>query len=195
MTVSTRQVAVLALWCLGTAGLAACGGETPPAPSAADESSVPADSSTEGDESAAAPDVDPDSVTASYDPGSSPADTVTTYLAAMAAHEGSPDLDLYTDASRERMAGRTMGPGPMDTLVRTYGACPAPEAREQGDYAVVEHPGEDGCCSPWFLERGADGLWRLDFVAMGEAIRFDDHNQWRIANRAALGPYAFAFDQ
>lgn len=193
MAVSTRKVAVLALWCLGAAGLAACGGAKPPAAAPADESSVSADSSTEDDGTAAAG-VDPDPVTAAYDPGSSPTDTVTTYLAAMAAHEGSPDLDLYTDGSRERMGGRSMGRGPMDTLVRTYGACPAPEAREQGDYAVVAHPGEDGRCSPWFLERGADGLWRLDFVAMGESIRFDDHNRWRIADRPALGPYAFAFD-
>ncbi len=187
---------LIVLGCLAMAGLPACGdGASPGA-----EPPGPAVGTGDGREDAdveAESDVDEDaaSTSASHEPGPSPTDTVAAYLAAMADHDGSPDLDLYTADSRGRMAGRALGRGQMDNLVRAYGECPGTQAREQGDYAVVEHPGDSGRCSPWFLERGMDGLWRLDFVAMGAAIRFDGRNQWRIADRAALGPYAFAFDE
>ena len=126
--------------------------------------------------------------------GSTPIDTVEAYLSAMAAHDGSGDLDIYTESSRSMMAGQRMNARQMDTLVGIYRDCPPFESRELDDHAVVMHPGENGQCSPWFLERGPDGRWRLDLVAMRDAIRFDDRNRWRIADRGSLAGYAFAFD-
>ena len=50
--------------------------------------------------------------------------------------------------------------------------------------------------APWFVGQGAaDGLWRLDLLTMQRAIRFDTRNRWRLAEPAALGPFAFAFVQ
>jgi hypothetical protein len=125
----------------------------------------------------------------------SPIDTVTAYLDAMAARDGSPDLDLYTPATREMLTGHVATRGQMDNLVRTYRSCPEARVREQGDFAVVDYPGDSGRCSPWFLERSADGRWRLDLLTMQRAVRFDTRNRWHIAAPEALGEYAFAFDR
>ena len=125
----------------------------------------------------------------------SPLDTVSAYLAAMAAHDASPDLDLYTPATREMMTGHLVTRGQMGNLVRTYEACPQPRVREQGEFAVVDYPGDSGRCSPWFLESGADGRWRLDLLTMQSAVRFDTQNRWRIAAPEALGDYRFAFER
>jgi uncharacterized protein len=125
----------------------------------------------------------------------SPLETVTAYLEAMAAHDGSSDLDLYTPATRAMMAGQVVTRGQMDNLVRSYQDCPQARVREQGDFAVVDYPGDPGRCAPWFLARGADGLWRLDLLTMQRVVRFDTGNRWRIAAPEALGEYAFAFDR
>jgi len=124
-----------------------------------------------------------------------PLGTVAAYLGAMAAHEASPDLDLYTPETRAMLSGHVVTRGQMDNIVRTYRDCPAAQVSEQGGFAVVEHPGDSGRCAPWFLTRGPDGLWRLDLLVMQRAVRFDTRNQWRVAAPEALGDYAFAFDR
>lgn len=126
--------------------------------------------------------------------GETPLDTVAAYLAAMAAHDGSPELDLYTAGTRKMMKGHVVTRAQMDNMVRTYRDCPGAQARESGDVAVVEHPGESGRCAPWFLRRGADGLWRLDLLTMQRTVRFDTRNRWHIAAPESLGDYAFAFE-
>jgi len=124
----------------------------------------------------------------------SPLATVTAYLAAMAAHDASSDLDLYTPETRAMMAGHVVTRGQMDSLARSYQDCPQARLREEGDFAVVDYPGDPGRCAPWFLARGPDGKWRLDLLTMQRAVRFDTRNRWRIAVPEALGEYAFAFD-
>ena len=121
----------------------------------------------------------------------SPLETVAAYLAAMAAHEASPDLDLYTPETRAMLSGHVVTRAQMDNLVRTYRDCPAAQVSEQGGFAVVEHPGDSGRCAPWFLARGPDGLWRLDLVVMQRAVRFDTRNRWRVAAPENLGDFAF----
>ena len=68
--------------------------------------------------------------------------------AAMAAYDGSPDLDLYSNATREMLSGHVMTRAQMDNLVHTHCDCPAPWLREQGGFAVVDHPGDAGGCAP-----------------------------------------------
>jgi len=121
----------------------------------------------------------------------SPLETVAAYLAAMAAHEASPDLDLYTPETRAMLSGHVVTRAQMDNLVRTYRDCPAAQVSEQGGFAVVEHPGDSGRCAPWFLARGPDGLWRLDLMVMQRAVRFDTRNRWRVAAPENLGDFAF----
>jgi uncharacterized protein len=124
-----------------------------------------------------------------------PVDTIAAYLAAMAAHDATASLDLYTVETRATMAGHVVTRAQMDNIVRAYRDCPPPRVRRQGDFAVVDHPGDLGGCAPWFLERGVDGLWRLDLLTMQRAVRFDTRNHWHIAAPEALGDYAFAFDR
>ena len=173
--------------------------ETAIATSALDEPGVVASSAGGGAESKAGVGrgYDRPIATVASDSGAkaSPLDTVTVYLAAMAAHDGSSDLDLYTPETRAMMAGHVVTRGQMDNLVRSYQDCPQARVREQGGFAVVTYPGDPaGRCAPWFLARGADGLWRLDLLTMQRAVRFDTRNRWRIAAPEMLGKYAFAFD-
>ncbi len=169
------------------------------ATSALDEREAVASSAGAGAESKAGvgSGYDRPTATAATDAGAkaSPLETVTAYLAAMAAYDGSSDLDLYTPATRAMMVGHVVTRGQMDNLVRSYQDCPQARVREEGDFAVVDHPGDPGRCAPWFLARGADGLWRLDLLTMQRAVRFDTGNRWRIAAPEALGEYAFAFDR
>ena len=113
----------------------------------------------------------------------------------MAAHDANAALDLYTPGTREMLAGHVVTRAQMDNLVRSYAGCPDVRVREQEGHAVVDHPGETGGCSPWFLAQDPDGLWRLDLVTMQRAIRFDTRNRWRVAEPGALGAYAFAFER
>jgi uncharacterized protein len=124
-----------------------------------------------------------------------PLDTVMAYLDAMTVYDGSPGLDLYTPDTRAMMGRHVVTRAQMDNLVRTYRACGQPRVREQDDFAVVDYPDDSGRCSPWFLARSADGLWRLDLLTMQSVVRFDTGNRWHIAVPEALGAYAFAFDR
>lgn len=124
-----------------------------------------------------------------------PLETVAAYVAAMAAHDASAALDLYTPETRQMLASHVVTRAQMDNLVRTYRACPAPRVQIEGDVAVVDHPGEAAGCAPWLLRRAGDGNWRLDLLTMQRALRFDTRNHWRVAVPEALGEYAFAFEQ
>jgi uncharacterized protein len=124
-----------------------------------------------------------------------PLETVAAYVAAMAAHDASAALDLYTTETRQMLAGHVVTRAQMDNLVRTYRACPSPRVQIVGDVAVVDHPGESGNCAPWLLRLGADGQWRLDLLTMQRALRFDTRNRWQVAVPEALGDYAFAFER
>jgi hypothetical protein len=124
-----------------------------------------------------------------------PLETVAAYGAAMAAHDASADLDLYTVETPQLLASHVVTRAQMDNLMRTYRAGPAPRVRIEGDVAVVDHPGESGGCAPWLLRAGADGRWRLDLVTMQRAFRFDTRNRWHVADPAALGECAFAFER
>jgi uncharacterized protein len=123
-----------------------------------------------------------------------PGETVVAYLAAMAANNADAALDLYTPATQEMFAGRVMTRAQMDNVVRTYRDCPQPEQLVQGAVAVLLYPPEPRTCAPWLLERGPGGRWRLDFVTMQRAFRFDTRNHWRVADSRALGRYGFAFE-
>lgn len=184
---------------VATSELIAGRAEEAQATAALDEREVPATSAGAGAESAAAVGGGYDRPTARVHVDTraqaSPRDTVAAYLAAMAAHDAQAALDLYTPPTREMLAGHVVTRGQMENLVRTYRGCREPRVRQQGDYAVVDHPGDPGGCSPWLLERGGDGSWRLDLVTMQRAIRFDTRNRWRVAVPEALGPFAFAFDR
>jgi uncharacterized protein len=123
-----------------------------------------------------------------------PAETVRAYLAAMAARNGNPDLDLYTAGTRAMLAGRVSTPAQMDSVTRTYRGCRQHSLRlaADGNRAVVRYPVEARECAPFLLVLEG-GRWRLDFATAARAIRFGRSNSWRL-RREQAGSYAFAFD-
>jgi uncharacterized protein len=123
-----------------------------------------------------------------------PEDTVAAYLAAMAAHNSEGALDLYTPESRTMLSNQLVTRAQMDNVVRTYRDCPPPKTLFDGEFAVLLYAPQAPDCAPWLLQRGPDEHWRLDLAVMQRVFRFDTRNRWRVADRGALGPYDFAFD-
>lgn len=81
-----------------------------------------------------------------------PLDTVAAYVAAMAAHDSSADLDLYTAETRQMLASHVVTRAQMDNLVRTYRDCPAPRAgsRKTSPSSIIlasREAARRGCCS------------------------------------------------
>jgi uncharacterized protein len=123
-----------------------------------------------------------------------PEATVARYLSAMRARNADPQLDLYSSASRDLLAGMVMTPAQMDTLVETYRECRAEPARldPTGSRAVLRHPLAQRRCAPWFLVREG-ARWRLDLATSWAVVRFGRDNSWHFA-RDVGHPYEFAFD-
>jgi len=126
--------------------------------------------------------------------GGTPEETLQAYLDAMQARDGSPDLPIYTAATREMLRRWTMAPAQMDNIVRTYRGCHPEPARTgpDGRHAVIRYPIPERGCAPWFFRQaGAD--WRLDLTMMQTAIRFGRSNAWRFAP-SVEHDYRFAFE-
>ncbi|MEZ5838938.1 MAG: TPM domain-containing protein [Hyphomicrobiales bacterium] len=123
-------------------------------------------------------------------PSLAPEAVVDAYIAAMAAGNTSPDLDIYSRASRAMLANWTVTPAQMDNVVSAHAACPLDRVLAEGDRAVLRYAASARTCSPYFLVR-EDGAWRLDFTVMQGTIRFNHRNEWHFTG-AGHG-YGFAF--
>lgn len=127
-------------------------------------------------------------------PGSRPETTLDAYIAAMAGHNDSAGLPIYTAETQAMLRDWTMTPAQMDNVVRSNRNCPRDAIRidrTQG-LAVVRYSVTSRKCSPFFLRRIGQA-WRLDLAAQQKHIRFNHRNYWRFVD----GPppeYAFAFD-
>jgi len=126
-------------------------------------------------------------------PASTPAATLAAYFAAMAARNASPDLALYTPATRRMLRGWTVTPAQMDNVVKTYRACSPEPARvgPDGARAVIRYPVAQRACAPFFFEQ-IGGAWALDLTMMQRAIRFGRTNAWHF-DPSVDHPYRFAF--
>jgi uncharacterized protein len=126
--------------------------------------------------------------------GRSPGETLAAYLAAMAARNADPGLDIYTPETRRMLEGWVVTPAQMDNLVKTYRRCHGEPARRgpEGRLAVIRYPPGERACAPWFFQH-VDGAWALDLTMMLRVIRFNASNYWRI-DTSAQHPYRFAFD-
>ncbi len=133
--------------------------------------------------------------------GRSPEETLQRYFRAMAARNASPDLAIYTPASRRMLQGWVMTPAQMDNVVKAYRRCHAEPARfdQAARRAVIRYPIRERQCAPWFFE-AADGAtdgamggdWALDLTMMQRAIRFGRDNSWHFAPTAEHA-YTYAF--
>lgn len=125
--------------------------------------------------------------------GATPKDIVKAYLDAMAQRNSNPGLPIYTQATRQMLAGWTVTPAQMDNIVRAYQKCSPPQEFIDGQYglSVLRYPAAERQCNPWFLTL-ENGEWKLDLTMMQTAIRFNHRNEWHFSN-GWPGPYAFAF--
>ena len=125
--------------------------------------------------------------------GENPATTVRAYLRAMKNRNARRDLDLYTSATQQMLAGWTVTPAQMDMTARTYSQCTSEPAQvnAQGRLAVVRYPPAQRQCAPWFLQKEG-GRWRLDLTMMQKAVRFGPSNAWSF-DLSVNHPYRFAF--
>jgi uncharacterized protein len=144
-------------------------------------------------ESLAVPEATPAAL-ARYGPGANPEETLARYLSAMADGETSPELPLYTDASRAMLRGWTITPAQRKNMIASYRSCPAesPRMGPGGKRAVIRYPQKERSCAPWFFEKGPKG-WELDLTMMQSAIRFGRTNAWRF-DLSVPHPYGFAFE-
>jgi uncharacterized protein len=129
-----------------------------------------------------------------FQPGKNPEETLARYLSAMADGEVSPELPLYTDASRAMLRGWTITPAQRKNMIASYRSCSAESARlgSGGRRAVIRYPQKERSCAPWFFEKGPKG-WELDLTMMQSAIRFGRTNAWRF-DLTVPHPYSFAFE-
>lgn len=125
--------------------------------------------------------------------GATPKDVVKAYLDAMAQRNSNPDLPIYTQETKQMLAGWTVTPAQMDNIVSAYRKCSPPAEFIDGQYglSVLRYPVSERQCNPWFL-RLESGSWKLDLTMMQTAIRFNHRNEWHFA-QGWPGPYAFAF--
>ncbi len=127
-------------------------------------------------------------------PGNTPDATLEAYVAAMARHDDSADLAIYTAETQDMLRGWTITPAQMNNVVQSIRNCPKDAIRinEAAGFAVVRYSVKSRKCSPFFL-RHIGGAWRLDLMAQQKHIRFSNRNYWHFVS----GPpteFAFAFD-
>ncbi len=124
--------------------------------------------------------------------GATPAAAVAAYLDAMAARNANPRLGLYSERSRELLAGMPITPAQMDNVAREGRRCTwQPAFIGANDRAVVRAPPSERACAPYLLVL-EDAQWRLDLVSVYESIRFGRGNAWHF-HEGPPAPYAFAF--
>jgi len=123
--------------------------------------------------------------------GSTPEDTLIAFFAAMRLREASPDLDLYTAATRQMLRERGMTPAQQQMVLAAYSTCPPGEARigPGGGHAVIRYAPAERRCAPWFFRR-EDDAWKLDLATMQSAMRFGRRNEWHFVGEA---PEAYRF--
>lgn len=124
----------------------------------------------------------------------SPEDVVAAYLDAMSRRDNSPELDIYTDESRELLREWLVTPAQMDQVARAYKGCSQDQLSYSGagDRAVIRYPIRQRQCAPWFLRHSAQG-WQLDLTMLQSTIQFGRSNAWHF-NVGRSHPYEFAFD-
>jgi hypothetical protein len=124
-----------------------------------------------------------------FGPQSSPEAAFAAYLRVLEEGVRSPDLGLYTPATRDllraRVVTRTQQRNELAAIRTVHGTR---TVRQQGDLAVIRFDSRQ--VPPYFLRRQRDG-WTLDLAAASRVIRFDQRNQWFIDDRTT--EFAFGF--
>ena len=120
-----------------------------------------------------------------------PYDTLNAYLKTLEDKDATPDLPIYTRATREWKKTWKVTPAQMANEARDIKRCGDGELKTSGHYAVIRYAPGQRECSPFFFEM-EEGAWRLDFLTMSRALRFNQKNRWHLV-LPEKHPYTFAF--
>lgn len=131
----------------------------------------------------------------------SPEDVMRKYLQALKSHNRNPDLEIYTDATKDFFRKWTVTTINQDHEVDTLSKCPGGEVLygDDGAHAVLAHRpyDEHRTCAPYFFKK-ENGKWKLDIATMAHTIRFNADMQWHFDLKERLKGegmyYAYAFD-
>ncbi|WP_457608692.1 TPM domain-containing protein [Nitratifractor sp.] len=131
-----------------------------------------------------------------------PMDVLKKYLKVLKSHNKNPNLDIYTDATRQFFANWTVTEINQDNEVRFLQPCMSGKKikySDDGIHAVAANEPYDDhrTCAPYFFKK-ENGAWKLDIATMAKVIRFNQPMQWhlneeeRYKGEAIYYAYAFA---
>lgn len=121
-----------------------------------------------------------------------PEHVVAQYLLEMEKGSISPNLPVYSEASKRMMIlSPSNNSQASRNLFRAYLPCIIDRTQVLNGFAVVRYRLQDRRCAPFFLIE-EKGEWKLDMVMMRQALRFDQISEWRF-DLGVRNPYSFAF--
>jgi len=129
-----------------------------------------------------------------------PEETLRRYFEAMAQRNARKDLDIFTPESRIKLREFIATPAQMDNAVRAYKHCEMERVvyNRVQNLAVLRYKLSNRECGPWFFEKGPDGKWRLDKVAVGFGVTYSYANHWfmdeRYRAKSGIWKYDFGWD-
>ncbi|MCC6758865.1 MAG: TPM domain-containing protein [Candidatus Omnitrophica bacterium] len=111
--------------------------------------------------------------------GMSPQQVVDAYHQALAQGNASPDLSIYSRATKDLKRSWVVTPAQMKMELNTYQSCQVDKVStaQNGQMAFVRYGVRQRQCAPYFLVK-EDGEWKLDFSTMMQYIRFNVENKW-----------------
>ena len=124
------------------------------------------------------------------------------YIQALKAHNKNPNLDIYTDATKDFFAKWTVTDINQDHEVQNISKCLKQHEvlySMDNTHAVLAVTPYDKhrTCSPYFF-RKEEEKWKLDIATMAQVLRFNAQMQWHFDMPKRLEKegmyYAYAFD-
>ena len=124
------------------------------------------------------------------------------YIKALKAHNKNPNLDIYTDTTKEFFANWTVTEINQDHEVENISKClnlheTLYDMHNTHAVLTVRPYNKHRTCSPYFFKK-EEGKWKLDIATMAQILRFNVDMLWHFDMEKRLKKegkyYAFAFD-
>jgi uncharacterized protein len=133
--------------------------------------------------------------------GESPMNVLNNYLVAIKKHNQNPNLDIYTDSTKEFFKKWTVTQINQSNEAKFLAKCMNGKRTyysHDNNYAVLlNDPVKRRKCSPYFFKK-EQGKWKLDIATMSRILRFNADMLWHFDRGERLKGegiyYAFAFD-
>jgi uncharacterized protein len=130
-----------------------------------------------------------------------PMDVLKKYLSTLKEHNTNPNLDIYTNATKQFFKKWTVTKINQNNEIRFLTPCMDSKQvkyASDGMHAVVHNdPTKQRKCTPHFFKKEQD-KWKLDIATMAQILRFNAPMDWHFDKKERLKGeamyYAFAFD-